>query len=272
MANQCLNQELFTVSKSQEAIFQGLKLELGHGAIEDLRAMRRYCKRRYCDLEEERDHGAWPASEKDARNEELKIVLIMELLANEIIAMQNVPKASEHEDVFIWRGLARILYDYDLVVRVGELGSSATREDRAAMEQEFGGTDSNVRSKKIDLMHQLCLQGVGKPIELIAWEVKSSSVSPDILQIQLRKNIRTNASIMNNISQYMERTFPRPSPIILDIVGSKALAYTVRKFEPGAFGAGAVGDTMIQIPRHADEIPEFLDGGGLSALLRIGVS
>lgn len=185
--------------------------------------------------------------------------------------MKRVSKTSEHEDVFVWRGLARILYEHDLVVRVGELGSTSTREDRLVVESEFGLTDHNVRGRKIDIMHQLCLEGNSKPVEMIAWEAKSEAVGAEALQIQLRKNIRINASIMNKLSGYMGREFPRPSPWVLDIVGPRALVYTVRKIEPGVFGAGAVGDKMIELPTNASEIAGFLEGGSMSALLLIGV-
>jgi hypothetical protein len=164
------------------------------------------------------------------------------------------------------------MHVHDVLVRVGELGSSATREDRTEIESGFGGTESNVRSRKIDIMHQLCFQGSSKPVEMVAWEVKSETASSEVLQAQLRKNIRINASIMNKQSDYMGRSFPRPSPIILDITGSRALVYTVRKIEPGIFGAGAVGDKLIKLPRNIEEIPRFLDGGNMSALLRVGVS
>ncbi|KAI7830546.1 hypothetical protein BC939DRAFT_286133 [Gamsiella multidivaricata] len=238
--------------------------------MKELRALRRYCSRRRDDLEEDYDNDGWPTGEEDARGEEFKIMQMIGVLCDEIISMQRISKTSEQEDVFVWRGLARILYEYDLVVRVGELGSSATREDRTLVENEFGGTDTSVRGRKIDIMHQLCLQGRSKPIEIIAWEAKSEAVSGEALQIQLRKNIRINASIMNKLSRYMERDFPRPSPMVLDIVGSRALVYTVRKIEPGIFGVGAVGEKMIELPKNTSEIAEFLDGGSMSALLRIG--
>ncbi|KAF9931954.1 hypothetical protein FBU30_009249 [Linnemannia zychae] len=270
IVDQCHDKELFTVSDKQKQIYSVLKRRLGQGTSKELRALRRFCSR-YCDDSEEvYDENGWPQGEEDAIEEQLKIMKITCFLCDEIISMQRVSRTSEHEDVFVWRGLARLLYDHDLVVRVGELGSSATREDRTTIENEFGGTDTNVRGRKIDIMHQLCLQGNSKPIDVIAWEAKSEAVSGEALQIQLRKNIRINASIMNNLSQYMERDFPRPSPMVLDIVGSRALVYTVRKIESGVFGAGAVGEKMIELPTNASEIAEFLDGGSMSALLRIG--
>ncbi|KAF9185491.1 hypothetical protein BGZ50_003032 [Haplosporangium sp. Z 11] len=270
VVDQCLDKDFFTVSGVQEAIYKDLTRKLGHGTMKELRALRRYCSRRRDDLEEDYDNDGWPAGKEDACEEELKIMQIMSFLCDEIISMQRISKTSEHEDVFVWRGLARILFEHDLVVRVGELGSSATREDRTLVENKFGGIDTNVRGRKIDIMHQLCLQGRSKPIEIIAWEAKSEAASGEVLQIQLRKNIRINASIMNKLSQYMERDFPRPSPMVLDIVGSRALVYVVRKIEPGIFGVGAVGEKMVELPKNTNEIAEFLDGGSMSALLRIG--
>ncbi|KAF9277990.1 hypothetical protein BGZ68_008850 [Mortierella alpina] len=271
VADQCLQEGLFTISKAQESIFSELKERLGDGTTSDLRGLRRYCSRCRDDLEEAYDNGDWSPDKADAMKEQLQIMQIMAFICEEIISMKRVSKTSEHEDVFVWRGLARILYEHDLVVRVGELGSTSTREDRLVVESEFGLTDHNVRGRKIDIMHQLCLEGNSKPVEMIAWEAKSEAVGAEALQIQLRKNIRINASIMNKLSGYMGREFPRPSPWVLDIVGPRALVYTVRKIEPGVFGAGAVGDKMIELPTNASEIAGFLDGGSMSALLRIGV-
>ncbi|KAF9413829.1 hypothetical protein BGZ76_004976, partial [Entomortierella beljakovae] len=68
-----------------------------------------------------------------------------------------------------------------------------------------------------------------------------------------------------------EDDFPPPSPIILDIEGLRALPYVVRKVEPGVFGAGAVTASRLTIclPYSEDDIEDFLEGGHLSALLRI---
>jgi len=189
----------------------------------------------------------------------------------EILRNGKVAKNSEHEEVFVWRGIAQILHGHDVTVRVGELGSSATRGDRVEVESQFGGAESNVRSRKIDLLHQLCPEG-GKPIDLVAWEAKSEAVSSDTLQIQQRKNIRINASVQNKLSRYLDPSFPRPSPIILDIVGPRALPYRVTKVEPGIFVAGAVAEDMIELPKTAEGVDDFLEGGSLSALLRVAVS
>jgi len=65
----------------------------------------------------------------------------------------------------------------------------------------------------------------------------------------------------------MEKGFPRPSPLVLNLVGSRALVYTVKKIQLGVFGEGIVGEKMIALPMSADEIAGFLGGGGMSALL-----
>ncbi|GJJ75383.1 hypothetical protein EMPS_07741 [Entomortierella parvispora] len=45
----------------------------------------------------------------------------------------------------------------------------------------------------------------------------------------------------------------------------------VRKMEAGIFGVGAVADQMVELPMNTDEIAGFLDGGSLTALLRVGL-
>ncbi|KAF9089077.1 hypothetical protein BGX27_002567 [Mortierella sp. AM989] len=264
-----LDKELFSVSEAQGVLINEIKMKLGNGSSEELRALRRYCSRRRDDLEESmlsNDNG-----QREVQEEELRIMQLMEFICEEIIVNQRITKPSEHEDVFYWRGIARILYEHDLVVRVGELGSHSTRKNRVEIESTFGGTESNVRGRKVDIIHQLCMKGANKPLELLAWEAKPSSALEEVLQTQLLKNIRINASIMNTLTPYLNCSLPKPSPMILDIVGSRALVYTVRKIEPSVFAAGVIGRKMIDIPMHADEIAEFLDGGSMSALLRIGL-
>ncbi|KAF9171145.1 hypothetical protein BGX20_008058 [Mortierella sp. AD010] len=263
-----IEKELFTISGTQKTIFSSIKEKLGGGTMENLHALRRYCSRCRDDLEERM--LMMDVGQRQSQREEHKIMQIMEFICEEIIFMQRISKSSEHEDVSWWRGIARILYEHDLVVRVGELGSSSTRNDRTEIESSFGGTESNVRARKIDILHQLCMQGVGKPLELLSWEAKPKSASDETLQTQLRKNIRTNASIMKSLMPYLDRSFPQPSPMVLDIVGPRALVYTVRKIESGVFGAGLIGERMIEIPMHADDIAQFLDGGSMSALIRVG--
>ncbi|KAF9167382.1 hypothetical protein BGX21_011480 [Mortierella sp. AD011] len=73
---------------------------------------------------------------------------------------------------------------------------------------------------------------------------------------------------MKSLMPYLDCGFPRPSPMVLDIVGSRALVYTVKKIESGVFGASLVGKGMIEIPMHADDIAQFLDSGSMSALIR----
>ncbi|KAF9087004.1 hypothetical protein BGX27_003032 [Mortierella sp. AM989] len=231
----------------QKTIFDGLIEKLGNGERQSLQRLRRHCSRRCVDLEDEED-GGWSSDISEAKREELKIMCVMEFLCTEIESLQNIPKTSEHEDVFVWRELARILHGQDIVVRVGELGSSSTREDRKELEEQYGGKESNVRSRKIDILHQLTLRG-SQPIELISWEAKPETASSETLQIQQRKNIRINA--------------------ILDIVGPRALIYSVRLLEPRIFGAGAIAAELIELPKFADEIGDFLTNGNLSALLRV---
>ncbi|KAF9203611.1 hypothetical protein BGZ49_006221 [Haplosporangium sp. Z 27] len=271
IADKILDKDLFYISETQKAIIIDLKAKLGKGSVDDLRALRLYCSRHRDDLEYESLKHEWSEEQREIKSEEQKIMQLMEFICEDMLFTQRITDASEHEEVFRWRGIARILYDYDLVIRVGELGSISTRKEKAETENTFGGTDSNVRSRKIDIMHQMSTQGSSKPIELIAWEAKPSSARDEDSQVQLRKNIRTNASIMKTLAPYMDEDYPKPSAMILDILGSQALVYTLKKIEPGIHAAGLVCEKMLEIPRYADEIAEFLDGGNLSALLKIGL-
>ncbi|KAF9912290.1 hypothetical protein EC991_000182 [Linnemannia zychae] len=235
--------------------------------------LHRQCSRRRDDLEQDLEQGlGWNGEQADAKREELKIMHVLEFLCDEILAIQKIEISSEHEDVFIWRGIARILHSHEVVIRVGELGSSSTREDRRDIEEQFGGTESGVRSRKIDIMHQLYPRGAKCPIEIVAWEAKPDGAFAETLQVQLRKNIRTNASMMNKLAPYLDSGFPRQAPIVVDIIGSRALAYIVHKIEPGVFGAGAISEDLIELPRAADEIKGLLFNGSMWALLRVEAS
>ncbi|KAF9340665.1 hypothetical protein BGZ91_000778, partial [Linnemannia elongata] len=91
-----------------------------------------------------------------------------------------------------------------------------------------------------------------KAVEIIAWQAKSEI--GEALQVQLRENNRTDASILSKLLEYMEQDFPNPSPIVLDILDSRALVYTVRKIEPGVFGAGAVAEKLVVLPINTYEM------------------
>ncbi|KAG0331766.1 hypothetical protein BG000_010621 [Podila horticola] len=263
ISSQLLDEDLFLVTDTQEVIYARLKVQLGQGTMPEVKALRRLCKRRSCDLEEQCEEGG------ALKTEELKIMEIMEVVLKEIIAMKYVPNPTETEYVFPWREITRILFNVDMVARVGELGSSSTRQDRTKLERENKGAESNVRSRKIDMLHQLYIPTRTTPLELVSWEAKSDTANSTVLQCQLRKNIRINVSIQKQLQQYLDPELPT-SPVVLDIFGPKALAYTVRQVEKDVFGAAAVGDTLIELPRFEEDIHEFFDSGSLSALLRIG--
>lgn len=98
---------------------------------------------------------------------------------------------------------------------------------------------------------------VFKAVEIIAWQAKSEI--REALQVQQRKNNRTDASILSSkLLEYIEQDFPNPSPIVLDIFDSRALVYTVRKIEPGVFGVGAVAETLVVLPINTCEMVYLL--------------
>ncbi|KAF9328964.1 hypothetical protein BG006_007925 [Podila minutissima] len=263
ISSELLDKDLFVVTESQKAIYARLKTQLGQGTMPEVKALRRFCMRRSCDLEELCEEGG------ALKTEELKIMEIMEIILKEIVAMKCVPNPTETEYVFPWREITRVLFNSDMVARVGELGSSSTRQDRTKLERDNKGAESNVRSRKIDMLHQLYIPTRTTPLELVSWEAKSETASSTVLQCQLRKNIRINVSIQKQLQQYPDSEL-WTSPVVLDICGPKALAYTVLRIEKDLFVVGAVGDTLIELPRFEEDIHEFFDSGSLSALLRIG--
>ncbi|KAG0261182.1 hypothetical protein BG011_001288 [Mortierella polycephala] len=267
---ECLMDEFCDVTPSQIQVYDRLLEVLGTRKRQSIQRLRRYCTRRSLELEEKDEEEEELTDEQERQmKEELKIVQIVELLCKEIETNEGIPKLSEQEVVCIWRGIARILFEDEIVPRMGELGAEATRSNKSLVEALFGGALSNVRNRKVDLYLQIPLDGSQKWIGICTWEAKAIGVSPDTVQTQLRKNIRINAVLANALATYVDLSFPRASPVILDIEGPQALAYLVRKVEPGVFGAGAVSEQSIALPERAADIPHFLKSGCLSALLRI---
>ncbi|KAF9936346.1 hypothetical protein BGZ65_002520 [Modicella reniformis] len=272
----CIIPEFMKVTTRQEAVIGILKNQLGIGKRQSLSRLRRYCSRRSDDLEEQLEKGTWPEEQEEALSEEMTIMNIMMILCKEIEATGSISKISEVEDVVLWRDIARVLFSDDIVIRIGELGSQSTREDRSRVETIFGGAESRVRSRRIDLFFQRDLPGFDKPVELFTWEAKSLRTSQDQLYIQRKKNIRLNACLANKTATIAGfptsgRKFPHPAPIVLDIEGRRGIPYVVHKIEPGVFAAGLVmpSQAMICLPYSADDIEVFLDEGHLSSLLNL---
>ncbi|KAF9932663.1 hypothetical protein FBU30_007660 [Linnemannia zychae] len=113
-------------------------------------------------------------------------------------------------------------------------------KDCSDIEEHFGDAESGIRSRKIDIFHQLYPRGARDPMDIVAWEEK-----PETLHFQLCQNIRTNANVMNRLAPYLEPGFPSSEPIVLDIIGSRALAYIVKTIEPSVFGEGTVSEGLI---------------------------
>lgn len=74
ISSQLLDEDLFLVTDSQEVIYARLKVQLGQGTMPEVKALRRFCKRRSCDLEEQCEEGG------ALKTEELKIMEIMEVV------------------------------------------------------------------------------------------------------------------------------------------------------------------------------------------------
>ncbi|KAI7824088.1 hypothetical protein BC939DRAFT_450509 [Gamsiella multidivaricata] len=266
----CVIQDMFHVSPSQRTIFQQLKLAFGNKKKQSLARLRRYCQRRSLEIEEQEEKDECVEGREEMMKEERKIMDTLAELCKEIEVSTMRDKPSEQEVVCVWRNIARVIFEDHLIVRIGELGAEATRENRVQVEEQFGKSDANIRSRKVDIYLQVPGQETRKPLGVCTWEAKVTDTSTEQLQIQLRKNIRTNAALANAVRMYVDPTFPRRSPIILDIEGPRALAYMVRKVDTSVFGAGAVSPQAIALPTCAEDIIHFLDSGHLSALLRVG--
>ncbi|KAG0082189.1 hypothetical protein BGZ93_010814 [Podila epicladia] len=196
ISSELLDKDLFVVTDSQKAIYARLKAQLGQGTIPEVKALHRFCKRRSCDLGEQREEGG------ALKTEELKIMEIMEVTLKEIVAMKCVPNATEMEYVFSWREITRVLYNSDMVARVGELGSSSTRQDRNKRERDNKGARVQCAVEKDRHSAPSLYPDAYDAFRarLMGGQVRDASSS--VLQCRLRKNIRNNVSIQEQLQQY----------------------------------------------------------------------
>ncbi|KAF9555953.1 hypothetical protein EC968_008557 [Mortierella alpina] len=159
-------------------------------------------------------------------------------------------------------------------ILIGELSSNAVRCDRRRVEGAISRdrTSIQARGRKIDLFFQLEEK---KPVELFCWEAKTADATSTQLQVQRRKNLRLNACLIGTTHSLSgldrETAYPLPSPLLLDIAGRTALPYKIHKIDPDVFVAGAVVEdkNLICMPRTKEDMVEFLEEGGMSALLNI---
>ncbi|KAF8956022.1 hypothetical protein BGZ46_002483 [Entomortierella lignicola] len=261
---------IFNGSSHQLEIFNTLKEVLGNRKKQSIERLRRYCMKRSVELEEQEESNNLLQEEIDRLKEEWKIMRIMEVLCREIKSNQTMERLSEHEVVYIWREISRILFEGCMSIRTGELSTEATRDNRIQAEEHFGGSESNVRGRKADIYFQCSIQGSMRPYGICIWEAKIAESSQDTLQTQFCKNVRINAALANSVRRFVDADVPRRSPVILDIEGTNAMLYLVRRVEDGVFGAGVVSTQSIILPTCVGDIPHFLDSGNICALLHIG--
>ncbi|CAO3573096.1 unnamed protein product [Mortierella alpina] len=127
----------------------------------------------------------------------LEIIKIAASLCEQDIVAR--PKLTEAMTTKVWLAIFEILFRKSIVsVKIGEPGLSSSKNDRSANESNHGENNGPVAPRKVDFLLIASIEHAQKVehVSLVNYEHKSPSASQESVDIQLRKNIRHNHSIM----------------------------------------------------------------------------
>ncbi|KAF9994445.1 hypothetical protein BGZ80_007806, partial [Entomortierella chlamydospora] len=166
----------------------------------------------------------------------LAVLMIINHLCGMISSNQLSPPTSEHVSVSVWSFTMGLLFggqairviptDTNPVMSTGELGSSATKNARLLVENEFGTTTKYVCGRKVDLSVRI-FADFSWENEISIYEFKSGTVADDSCEQQQRKAVRLNAAILLELEkQGVDIT--KVFPVIAEGRGLSMDLYTLR--------------------------------------------
>ncbi|KAF9991679.1 hypothetical protein BGZ79_004138, partial [Entomortierella chlamydospora] len=175
----------------------------------------------------------------------LAVLMIINHLCGMISSNQLSPPTSEHVSVSVWSFTMGLLFggqairviptDTNPVMSTGELGSSATKNARLLVENEFGTTTKYVCGRKVDLSVRI-FADFSWENEISIYEFKSGTVADDSCEQQQRKAVRLNAAILLELEkQGVDIT--KVFPVIAEGRGLSMDLYTLRRYGE-VLGAG----------------------------------
>ncbi|KAF9089060.1 hypothetical protein BGX27_002570 [Mortierella sp. AM989] len=178
--------------------------------------------------------GAEPKS-KDEKVR-LAVLMIINHLCGLISSNQLSPPTSEHVSVSVWSFVLGLLFGGQAIrVIPGELGSSATKNARLLVENEFGKTTKYVCGRKVDLSVRIYADFSWEN-EISVYEFKSGTVADESCEQQQRKAVRLNAAILLELEkQGVDIT--KVFPVIAEGRGLSMDLYTLRR-HGDVLGAG----------------------------------
>ncbi|ORX58032.1 hypothetical protein DM01DRAFT_1283380, partial [Hesseltinella vesiculosa] len=126
----------------------------------------------------------------------------------------------------------------------GEVASYSTRKTREFNNAVFGNNDERSVGRKIDILMK---QGSHDPraLELCSIEMKKSGIGPASVVEQQCKNLRTNATILNNL-QSLDPRHKAPYIVGLDWIGSTGNLFALVDLD-GIFFAKTIG--ILHLPK-----------------------
>ncbi|KAK3827548.1 MAG: hypothetical protein J3Q66DRAFT_362772 [Benniella sp.] len=196
----------------------------------------------------------------------LNLVLIL-CLKLELQAWSNTSEAAA---VAIWEEVFRALLPSTMRTLTGETGLVESKVDRRSAEEAHANNNYNVRGRRVDLLIQTILdpgsaKETGPSQNVVVFEAKRSGKTSDEIDIQTRKCVRLNKSL---VGTHRGLDIKGKEPLILDIHGCRAMVYTIKRMDT-FYGAGKVTDKYLELPDTSARMKSFLESGTLGALVKI---
>ncbi|KAK3844786.1 MAG: hypothetical protein J3R72DRAFT_56059 [Linnemannia gamsii] len=178
-----------------------------------------------------------------------------------IIRSKPNENMSEGEVVAVWRYILIALSGDCLKFRSGELTSKATRWQRRLMKMDY-----DVNPGKPTYGRKVDLQCTIDKFELNNSEFKVSGASPQQMQVQFRKNLRLNQSMVLYIHGQIGMPLENLEVLALDVRGLTGTIFSMKYLED-VFVSDLASSHALRLPEHGARWERFLEGHTLAVLL-----
>ncbi|KAF9371739.1 hypothetical protein BGX21_005019 [Mortierella sp. AD011] len=178
------------------------------------------------------------------------------------IAIKSPTKdMSEAELVSVWSYVINALAGHTLSLRSGELASKATKWQRLLLQQELDHDSGTATyGRKLDL------QCRSEELELNNSEFKANGRSKEQVELQYRKNLRINQSMMLYLKHHIGIGLEDLEVLALDVHGFTAVLFSLR-YHDNVFVSDLATKHLLRLPDSTVSWKQFLSGSTLSVLL-----
>ncbi|KAG9070416.1 hypothetical protein KI688_009753 [Linnemannia hyalina] len=178
---------------------------------------------------------------------------------------QLEPPTSEHVYVSAWTQIFNTLFHGSKVRAIpGELMSTAAKNCRLLIEDEFGQTNKYICGRKVDMSIRVYADHTWDN-EICVFEFKSSNASEALCRQQQRKSVRLNGAILLDLEK-RGLDITKSYPVIAEGRGLVVDFYTLRRYED-ILGAGRSTMSSVWLPSHVSQLKPFLKSNSLHVLL-----